>query len=197
MVLSTSADGFTASTPLEALTDDRDALFAIGMNGEPLPMEHGFPVRMVVPGLYGYVSATKWVTQLEVTRFDRETAYWTTRGWSDHGPIKLQSRIDVPRGGGSVEPGEAVIAGMAWQQHVGVDGVEVRIDGGDWQRAELADAISTDTWVQWRLPWTAQSGRHTLECRAIGADGKTQTDQPMAPAPDGAQGWHRVEVSVA
>lgn len=197
MVLSTSADGFTASTPLEALTDDRDALFAIGMNGEPLPMEHGFPVRMVVPGLYGYVSATKWVTQLEVTRFDRATAYWTTRGWSDHGPIKLQSRIDVPRGGGSVEPGETVIAGMAWQQHVGVDGVEVRIDGGDWQRAELADAISTDTWVQWRLPWTAQSGRHTLECRAIGADGKTQTDQPAAPAPDGAQGWHRVEVSVA
>ena len=196
MVLSTSSDGFTASTPLEALTDDRDALFAIGMNGEPLPMEHGFPVRMVVPGLYGYVSATKWVTQLEVTRFDRATAYWTTRGWSERGPIKLQSRIDVPRGG-SVDAGETVIAGMAWQQHVGVEGVEVRIDDGDWQRAELADAISADTWVQWRLPWTAQSGRHTIECRAMSVDGETQTDQPAAPAPDGAQGWHRIEVSVA
>ncbi|WP_341944987.1 molybdopterin-dependent oxidoreductase [Microbacterium sp. LWH11-1.2] len=196
MVLSTSSDGFTASTPLEALTDDRDALLAIGMNGEPLPIEHGFPVRMVVPGLYGYVSATKWVTQLEVTRFDRATAYWTTRGWSERGPIKLQSRIDVPRGG-SVESGETVIAGMAWQQHVGVAGVEVRIDDGEWQRAELAEAISADTWVQWRLPWTAESGRHAIECRAISDDGETQTDQPAAPAPDGAQGWHRVDVTVA
>lgn len=195
MVLSTSSDGFTASTPLEALTDDRDALLAIGMNGEPLPIEHGFPVRMVVPGLYGYVSATKWVTQLEVTRFDRATAYWTTRGWSERGPIKLQSRIDVPRGG-SVESGETVIAGMAWQQHVGVAGVEVRIDDGEWQRAELAEAISADTWVQWRLPWTAESGRHAIECRAISDDGETQTDQPAAPAPDGAQGWHRVDVTV-
>ncbi|WP_223628339.1 molybdopterin-dependent oxidoreductase [Microbacterium sp. EST19A] len=195
MVLSTSSDGFTASTPLEALTDDRDALLAIGMNGEPLPMEHGFPVRMVVPGLYGYVSATKWVTQLEVTRFDKAMGYWTPRGWSDHGPIKLQSRIDVPRGG-SVDAGESVIAGMAWQQHVGVEGVEVRVDDGDWQRAELADAISADTWVQWSLPWTAESGRHTIECRAISVEGETQTDQPAAPAPNGAQGWHRIEVSV-
>lgn len=196
MVLSTSADGFTASTPLEALTDDRDALLAIGMNGEPLPMEHGFPVRMVVPGLFGYVSATKWVTQLEVTRFDKAMGYWTPRGWSERGPIKLQSRIDVPRGG-SVDAGETVIAGMAWQQHVGVEGVEVRIDEGSWQRAELAEAISADTWVQWRLPWTAESGRHTIECRAISAEGETQTDQPAAPAPDGAQGWHRIDVTVS
>lgn len=195
MVLSTSSDGFTASTPLEALTDDRDALLAIGMNGDPLPIEHGFPVRMVVPGLYGYVSATKWVTQLEVTRFDRAQAYWSTRGWSERGPIKLQSRIDVPRGG-SVDAGETVIAGMAWQQHVGIEGVEVRIDDGAWQRAELAAAISDDTWVQWRLPWTAESGSHTIECRAISAEGETQTDQPAAPAPDGAQGWHRIDVSV-
>ncbi|WP_435746244.1 molybdopterin-dependent oxidoreductase [Microbacterium sp. PMB16] len=196
MVLSTSADGFTASTPLEALTDDRDALLAIGMNGEVLPVEHGFPVRMVVPGLYGYVSATKWVTQLEVTRFDKVTAYWTTRGWSDHGPIKLQSRIDVPRGGRTVDPGETMIAGMAWQQHVGIDAVEVRIDGGTWQRADLAETISDDTWVQWSLPWTAESGQHTIECRALSADGETQTADRAAPAPDGAQGWHRVEVSV-
>lgn len=196
MVLSTSADGFTASTPIEALTDDRDALLAIGMNGEPLPIEHGFPVRMVVPGLYGYVSATKWVTQLEVTRFDRATAYWTTRGWSDRGPIKLQSRIDVPRRGQSVPAGAAVIAGMAWQQHVGIAGVEVRIDDGPWRAAELATAISADTWVQWSLDWTAESGAHTIECRALSADGETQTSDPAAPAPDGAQGWHRIDVSV-
>nr|WP_045279689.1 molybdopterin-dependent oxidoreductase [Microbacterium oxydans] len=196
MVLSTSIDGFTASSPLEALTDDRDALLAIGMNGDPLPIEHGFPVRMVVPGLYGYVSATKWVTELEVTRFDEAMGYWTPRGWSDHGPIKLQSRIDVPRGGRVVEAGDAVIAGMAWQQQVGVAGVEVRVDGGSWRAADLATAISTDTWVQWSIPWTAESGSHTIECRAISADGDTQTDQPAAPAPDGAQGWHRVDVTV-
>jgi DMSO/TMAO reductase YedYZ molybdopterin-dependent catalytic subunit len=197
MVLSTSSDGFTASTPLEALTDDRDALLAVGMNGDPLPIEHGFPVRMVVPGLYGYVSATKWVTDLEVTRFDRATAYWTDRGWSERGPIKLQSRIDVPRRGTRIEAGDAVIAGMAWQQHVGVEGVEVRIDDGAWRRAELATAISDDTWVQWRLDWSAESGAHTIECRAISADGETQTSDPADVVPDGAQGWHRIEVSVA
>lgn len=194
MVLSTSIDGFTASTPLEALIDDRDSLLAIGMNGQPLPIEHGFPVRLVVPGLYGYVSATKWVTELEVTRFDRATAYWTTRGWSERGPIKLQSRIDVPRG--SIDAGDTVIAGMAWQQHVGVEGVEVRIDGGRWQRATLATAISDDIWVQWSLPWMAESGSHDIECRAIGADGTAQTDAAAPPAPDGATGWHRVSVTV-
>ena len=197
MVLSTSADGFTASTPLEALTDDRDALLAVGMNGEPLPIEHGFPVRMVVPGLYGYVSATKWVTQLEVTRFDRASAYWTSRGWSERGPIKLQSRIDVPRQGRTIEAGDAVIAGMAWQQHVGIAGVEVRVDDGPWRRAELATAISADTWVQWSVPWVAERGAHAIECRALSTDGETQTSDPAPPAPDGAQGWHRIEVSVS
>lgn len=196
MVLSTSVDGFTASTPLEALTDDRDALLAVGMNGEPLPLAHGFPVRLVVPGLYGYVSATKWVTELEVTRFDRATAYWTTRGWSAHGPIKLQSRIDVPRSGGGIAAGETVIAGMAWQQHVGVRGVEVRVDGGPWRAATLATAISDDTWVQWSIPWDARSGSHEIECRAIGERGDVQTDVPAPPAPDGATGWHRITVSV-
>lgn len=197
MVLSTSIDGFTASTPLEALTDDRDSLLALGMNGEPLPLAHGFPVRLVVPGLYGYVSATKWVTELEVTRFDRASAYWTSRGWSERGPIKLQSRIDVPRDGRDVEAGSSVIAGMAWHQHVGVDGVEVRIDGGAWRRAELASAISDDTWVQWSLPWTAETGTHEIECRALSVDGETQTSTPAPPAPDGAQGWHRINVTVS
>ena len=197
MVLSTSADGFTAGTPLEALTDDRDALLAIGMNGEPLPLAHGFPVRMVVPGLYGYVSATKWVTELEVTRFDRSRAYWTDRGWSAEGPIKLQSRIDVPRGGGGVDAGDAVIAGVAWQPGSGVSGVEVQVDDGPWERAELAPALSDDTWVQWRMPWRAQSGDHRIRCRAIAADGTPQTDAIAPPAPDGATGWHTISVTVA
>ncbi|BDV32050.1 molybdopterin-dependent oxidoreductase [Microbacterium terricola] len=197
MVLSRSIDGFTASTPLEVLTDDRAAILAVGMNGEPLPAEHGFPVRMVVPGLYGYVSATKWVTELEVTRFDATTAYWTTRGWSERGPIKLQSRIDVPRPGAQVAAGDTVIAGVAWQQHVGVAGVEVQIDEGSWQAATLATAISDDTWVQWSLPWTPESGDHTIRCRALSADGTTQTADTAPPAPDGATGHHTIHVTVA
>ena len=197
MVLSASVDGFTAGTPLEVLTDGRAALLAIGMNGEPLPPEHGFPVRMVGPGLYGYVSATKWVTDLEVTRFDRATAYWTARGWSDRGPIKLESRIDVPRQGRAVPAGDAVIAGVAWQPGTGLSGVEVQVDDGDWHGAELATAISDDTWVQWRLPWKAESGSHRIRCRAISRDGTTQTDTVAAPAPDGASGWHTITVQVS
>ncbi len=197
MVLSRSIDGFTASTPLEALTDGRDAILAVGMNREQLPLEHGFPVRMVVPGLYGYVSATKWVTELEVTRFDRARAYWTDRGWSERGPIKLQSRIDVPRSGQGLAAGDTVIAGVAWQQHVGVAGVEVQIDGEPWRPAELATAISDDTWVQWRLPWRATSGQHTLRCRATSNAGDVQTSDPAPPAPDGATGWHEVHVTVS
>lgn len=197
MVLSRSVDGFTASTPLDVLTDERDALLAIGMNGEPLPTAHGFPVRMVVPGLYGYVSATKWVSELEVTRFDRAEGYWTPRGWSERGPVKLQSRIDVPRAGAGLDAGDTVIAGVAWQTHVGVAGVEVQVDDGPWQAATLATAISADTWVQWSLPWNAPSGSHTLRCRAISADGQTQTSDVAAPAPDGATGWDERTVSVA
>ena len=196
MVLSRSIDGFTASSPIEALTDERDAILAVGMNGEPLPTEHGFPVRMVVPGLYGYVSATKWVTELEVTRFDAATSYWTDRGWSERGPIKLESRIDVPRRSASLSAGDTVIAGVAWQQHVGVSGVEVQIDDGEWQQATLASAISDDTWVQWSLPWQAASGTHRLTVRATNSDGETQTPDRADVVPDGATGWHSVEVSV-
>lgn len=196
MVLSRSHDGFTAGTPLEALTDDRDALLAVGMNGEPLPLEHGFPVRMVVPGLYGYVSATKWVVELEVTRFDSARAYWTDRGWSERGPIKLQSRIDVPRQR-DVATGEQAIAGVAWQPHTGVAGVEVQIDDGPWREADLATAISDDTWVQWSLPWTAEPGNHTIRCRATGADGERQTDAQAPPAPNGATGWHSIVVQAS
>ena len=198
MVLSRSQDGFTASTPLEVLTDpERAALLALGMNGEPLPPEHGFPVRMVVPGLYGYVSATKWVTELQVTRFDRATAYWTDRGWSAQGPVKLQSRIDVPRRGQGLSSGDVVIAGVAWQPHVGIARVEVQVDGGTWREATLAPAISDDTWVQWSIPWTAEKGDHAIRCRATNARGETQTDVDAWPAPDGATGWQQLNVTVA
>ncbi len=197
MVLSMSTDGFTAGTPLEALTDDRDAILAVWMNGEPLPAEHGFPVRVVVPGLYGYVSATKWVVDLEVTRFDQAEGYWTPRGWSELGPIKVQSRIDVPRPGDDVPAGESVIAGVAWDQHTGVDMVQVRVDDGDWQEAELSGEVTIDTWRQWRLDWDAPAGQHTIAVRATGRDGETQTEQTAPPAPDGATGWHTIEVNVA
>lgn len=197
MVLSRSVDGFTASTPLEALTDDRHAILAVGMNGEPLPIEHGFPVRMVVPGLYGYVSATKWVTELEVTRYADARAYWTDRGWSERGPIKLSSRIDVPRAGARVAAGDTVIAGVAWQQHVGVSGVEVQVDDGPWMPARLAPAISADTWVQWSMPWTAASGTHRIRCRAISATGESQTGTRTPTVPDGATGWPERTVTVA
>jgi DMSO/TMAO reductase YedYZ molybdopterin-dependent catalytic subunit len=195
MVLSTSEDGFTAGTPLSALTDpDRQALLAIGMNGEPLPLEHGFPVRMVVPGLYGYVSATKWVTRLKVTTFAADQGYWTPLGWSERGPIKLSSRIDVPRR--TVDAGQVVVAGVAWAQHTGVAAVEVQVDGGAWQRAELAEATSDDTWRQWRFPWSATTGRHRVSVRASDADGNLQLAAEAPPAPDGATGYHSVEVTV-
>ncbi|HYI52307.1 MAG TPA: molybdopterin-dependent oxidoreductase [Microbacterium sp.] len=196
MVLSRSIDGFSASSPIEVLTDERNAILAVGMNGEPLPPEHGFPVRMVVPGLYGYVSATKWVTELEVTRFDRATAYWTTRGWSARGPIKLQSRIDVPRREQGLKAGESVIAGVAWQQTVGISGVEVQIDEGGWRPATLATAISDDTWVQWSMPWTATEGDHLIRCRAISTTGEVQTEEVSRTDPDGATGWHERFITV-
>ena len=194
MVLSRSIDGFTASSPIEALTDDRNAILAIGMNDEPLPLEHGFPVRMVVPGLYGYVSATKWVTELEVTRYADAAAYWTVRGWGERGPIKISSRIDVPRG--RVDAGEVVVAGVAWHQHTGIAKVEVSVDGGSWREAELATAIDVDTWVQWRYVWEAAPGGHELRVRATSADGEVQTSARADVVPDGATGLHTVTVDV-
>jgi len=195
MVLSRSDDGFTAGTPLEVLQDpDRDSLLAIGMNGEPLPVDHGFPARLVVPGLYGYVSATKWVTSLEVTTFDADQGYWTPRGWSPLGPVKVQSRIDVPRG--SAAPGAVTVAGVAWAQHTGVGKVEVRADDGDWVTAELAETVGPDTWRQWRASVDLAAGDHTLAVRATDADGLVQTEAEAPPAPNGATGWHTVRVSV-
>lgn len=196
MVLSSGADGFSASTPLSVLLDrDRDSLLAVGMNGDPLPQLHGFPVRMVVPGLYGYVSATKWLTKLEVTRFDRATAYWTTRGYSARGPVKVSSRIDVPNRPSAA--GVVDVAGVAWAQHTGIARVQLQIDDGPWRDCELADAWSADVWRQWRYRWTAPKGEHTLRVRATDAEGLVQTAKLAGEAPNGATGLHTVQVTVS
>ncbi len=196
-VKSTSEDGWTCGTPIAALTDDRNALFAVAMNGEPLTPEHGFPVRMVVPGLYGYVSATKWVVDLELTRFDDFSAFWTERGWSQEGPVKTQSRIDVPRDGASLSSGRVVIAGVAWAQHRGIEKVEVRVGAGDWMTATLGADPSVDTWVQWSVPWNAAAGDHDIAVRATDKTGSTQTDELADVVPDGATGWHTITVEVS
>jgi DMSO/TMAO reductase YedYZ molybdopterin-dependent catalytic subunit len=195
-VRSTSADGWTAGTPLRRLTDpDNGTLLAIGMNGEPLPLEHGFPVRMVTPGLYGYVSATKWLTDLEVTRFADFTAYWTDRGYAAQAPIKTSSRIDVPAPFANLATGRQVVAGVAWSQGRGIARVEVRVDGSAWQDAELAAEDGINTWRQWRWEWDARPGNHRLEVRTTDRDGSTQTAVRTGIAPDGSTGWHSVSVS--
>ncbi|BDZ50282.1 putative oxidoreductase [Frondihabitans sucicola] len=200
MVLSRSIDGFTASTPLSVLQDPgTQALLAIGMNGEPLPIEHGFPVRMVVPGLYGYVSATKWVTSLHVTRFADEKAYWTTRGYTARGPVKLESRIDTPSPGSTVAPGNdgtVPLAGVAWEPHTGIASVHVRIDSGQWREATLANSVSDDTWRQWVYRWPVTSGTHRVQVRATSKDGTTQPAKYVSPAPNGAEGWDEISVTV-
>ncbi|MFG1926696.1 molybdopterin-dependent oxidoreductase [Cryptosporangium sp. NPDC048952] len=193
-----SADGWTCGTPTAACRDGRDALLAVGMNGEPLPIAHGFPVRMVVPGLYGYVSATKWLVDLELSRFSDFDAYWVPRGWSQQAPIKTSSRIDTPRDSAKVD-GTVTVAGVAWAQHRGVTKVEVRVDSGPWQAATLATADSVDTWRQWRWEWdtkTAGEGEHSLEVRATDATGTPQSAAIRPPAPDGSEGYHRISVDV-
>ena len=200
MVLSRSIDGWTAGTPVDALTGEK-AMLAVAMNGEPLPVEHGYPARLVVPGLYGYVSATKWVIDMEVTRFDRAEAYWTRLGWSARGPIKTESRIDVPRSGQDVPAGPVTFGGVAWAQDRGVRAVEVRVDGPDgegrWQQATLGAAYSDETWRLWSLDWEArQPGPHTITVRATDNTGYTQTSERADPVPDGATGWHSVDFAV-
>jgi DMSO/TMAO reductase YedYZ molybdopterin-dependent catalytic subunit len=196
-VLSTAVDGFTIGTPLAALTDGRDAMIAIGMNGEPLPLTHGFPARMVVPGLYGYVSATKWLVDMEITRFEDFTAYWTDRGWDAEAPIKTASRIDVPRGFAQVKAGTVAVAGVAWAQHTGIATVEVRVDDGPWQEARLSDEATIDSWRQWVYEWDAtETGPHKLEVRATDKSGYTQTPERVPPRPNGATGWHNITVTV-
>lgn len=194
-VLSRSTDGWTCGTPTETVLDGRDALLAIAMDGEPLPFEHGFPVRMVVPGLYGYVSATKWVTDIELTRFADRSAYWIDRGWAERAPIKTMSRIDLPARR-TLPPGTHTVAGVAWAQRRGIDAVELQVDDREWQQADLAAVPGIDTWRQWRLDVPLDEGRHTLRVRATDATGYTQTARVAEPVPNGATGWHTVQVTV-
>ncbi|WP_166980424.1 molybdopterin-dependent oxidoreductase [Paramicrobacterium fandaimingii] len=197
MVLSRSVDGYTASTPLSALTDDGlDAILAVAMNGEPLPLEHGFPVRMVVPGLYGYVSATKWLTELTITTFADDEAYWTPRGYSAKAPIKFSSRVDTPKIGEAVSAGRIPIAGVAWAQTVGIERVEVSIDNGEWIPATLSTPINEDTWVQWLMEWDATPGSHYVAVRAVNKNGDLQIEERAPIAPNGSSGWQRSLVRV-
>ena len=189
----TSDDGWTCGTPLSALTDNRNAMLALAMNGEPLPIDHGFPVRTIVPGLYGYVSACKWVVDIEVTQFSRFSAYWTEKGWGERGPVKLSSRIDVPASGGELSAGTARIGGVAWAQHVGIEAVEVALDGGDWQPAEVSHPPTDDTWVQWAASVDVAPGDHVVRVRATDRNGLVQTGVERDVLPDGATGWHTVD----
>jgi DMSO/TMAO reductase YedYZ molybdopterin-dependent catalytic subunit len=187
-LFSTSADGWTCGSPVSAIMDGRDALLAVAMNGEPLPISHGFPVRLVVPGLYGYVSATKWVVDLELTTFD-DVAYWVPRGWAQQAPVKTMSRIDAPRTE-QVSAGTVAVAGVAWAVHRGIGKVEIQVDDGPWQPARLGTVPSDDTWVQWVFEWDARPGDHVITVRATDGAGQLQPEEPADPAPDGAQGWH-------
>jgi DMSO/TMAO reductase YedYZ molybdopterin-dependent catalytic subunit/uncharacterized membrane protein YeaQ/YmgE (transglycosylase-associated protein family) len=196
MLLSRSSDGFTIGTPTSVVMDGRDAMLAVGMNGEPLPARHGFPVRMVVPGLYGYVSATKWLVDLELTRFDQETPYWVERGWVPKAPVLTMSRIDVPKPYATVRAGRVAVAGVAWAQHRGIDRVEIRVDRGRWSTARLADVPSADTWRQWLWEWPATPGDHLLEVRATDSTGAVQPARRTDPFPRGATGWSATQVTV-
>jgi DMSO/TMAO reductase YedYZ molybdopterin-dependent catalytic subunit len=195
-VYSTSLDGWTCGFPVSVANDGRDAMIAVGMNGDALPLEHGFPARLVVPGLYGYVSATKWLRSIELTSWD-EQGYWVPRGWGRLGPVKTQSRIDVPRNGTKVSAGPQKIAGVAWAQHTGVAKVEVRVDKGEWQQARVGANVSDDAWRQWVLDWDAPAGDHTIEVRATDKSGYVQTADLADVAPDGATGHHTIGVRVA
>ncbi|MEX1176850.1 MAG: molybdopterin-dependent oxidoreductase [Nitriliruptor sp.] len=194
-IVGRSVDGYTCGFPVDAAYD-RDALVVVGMNGEPLPLEHGFPLRLITPGIYGYVGATKWLGEIELTRFDAFDQYWEPRGYDAQAPIKTQTRIDTPRGLATVDPGTVPIAGVAWAQTRGIERVEVRIDDGDWQDAELAPAVSDATWVPWRLAYDTTPGRHTVTVRATDGDGEVQPEERTGVAPNGASGWHTTVFTV-
>ena len=196
-LLCTSVDGFTSGTPVQTVMDGRDALLAVAMNGQPLPIAHGFPARMVVPGLYGYVSATKWVTDINVTTFAGNYAYWAQRGWSQQAPIKTECRIDVPNGLNNLGGGTAAVAGVAWAQHKGIEAVQVRVDQGPWNEARLAAVPGIDCWRQWVWEWDATPGQHVLEARATDKTGYTQTGFQAQPEPNGASGYPSVQVTVS
>jgi DMSO/TMAO reductase YedYZ molybdopterin-dependent catalytic subunit len=196
-ILSTAVDGFTISTPLDVALDGRNALVAFGMNGEPLPREHGFPVRLVTPGLYGFVGSTKWLERLTLTTYDEREAYWTKRKWATAAPVKLSSRVDTPRPLSTVDAGQQVIGGVAWAQPDGVARVEVRLDGGEWQEARLGPSAGVEYWRQWYLPWEAVPGSHQIAVRATNRRGRTQTAERATPFPDGSSGIQQVVVNVS
>jgi DMSO/TMAO reductase YedYZ molybdopterin-dependent catalytic subunit len=195
-IVGRAVDGWTAGFPREVVTDGRPCMVAVTMNGEPLPVKHGFPARLVVPGLYGYVSATKWLTDIELTTWDGFDGYWIPRGWSKDGPIKTQSRIDVPRSGATLAAGRTPVAGVAWAPTRSIRKVEVRVDDGPWRPARLSSALSENTWVQWLYTWDATPGTHRLAVRATDGDGATQTAAVAPPAPSGATGHHTISVEV-
>jgi DMSO/TMAO reductase YedYZ molybdopterin-dependent catalytic subunit len=195
-ILSTSNDGWTAGTPTAVVMGDPDALLAVGMNGQPLPVAHGFPARMIVPGLFGYASATKWVTDIELTTFAAQRSYWVQRGYSVQGPIKTMSRIDVPRPFQQVHAGRTPVAGVAWAPHRGIERVQVSADGGPWYDARLAAADGIDTWRQWVWYWDATPGLHQLQVRATDGTGATQPARRTGVFPSGATGWDSAAVTV-
>jgi DMSO/TMAO reductase YedYZ molybdopterin-dependent catalytic subunit len=195
-VVARSVEGMTIGTPVETVLDGRDTMLCVAMNGEPLPLEHGFPVRMLTPGLYGYAGACKWLTEIELTTFADFDAYWVRRKWGARGPVKTASRIDKPAPFAELAAGKLTVAGVAWAQGRGIKSVEVRVDDRPWAKAELLPVASTDTWVQWRYDWPATAGLHTLSVRAIDGTGAVQTEQRATPFPDGATGWHTVTATV-
>ncbi|CCH75873.1 putative membrane-bound oxidoreductase [Nostocoides japonicum T1-X7] len=194
-ILSTSTSGMTISTPLAALLDGRDALVAVAMNGARLPDAHGFPARLVTPGLYGFTGATKWVSRMTATTYAAQSAYWTEQGWVTDAPVKTEARIDTPTG--RVSAGRTAIAGVAWAMHRGIRSVEVRVDDGDWQAATMGPDAGIDYWRQWYLPWEATPGRHTLVARATDDTGAVQTAAHADPYPAGASGYPSVTVTVS
>ena len=193
-VMGVSVDGFTAGFPVETL-DGRDALIAVGMNGDTLPVKNGFPARIIVPGIYGYVSAVKWLAEIRLTRFADEVGYWIPRGWSALAPVKTESRIDRP--GGRIAAGPAPIAGVAWAPTRGISLVEVQVDDGPWLQTTLGPSLGVNCWRQWWVPWDASPGKHQIRVRATDGTGQTQPEQRRDVAPDGATGWHTIRVSVS
>ncbi len=195
-VMGHSIDGFTAGFPV-AVLDGRDAMIAIGMNGEPLPVDHGFPARVIVPGIYGYVSATKWLTRIELTRFDQAQGYWIPRGWSAQAPIKTAARIDTPTIGSTVSAGQRIIAGVAWAPIRGISKVEVRVNNGVWRPATLGPALAKTSWRQWWIDWEAEPGDVLLAVRATDGSGALQSSKSVPIEPNGAEGWHTINVTVS
>jgi DMSO/TMAO reductase YedYZ molybdopterin-dependent catalytic subunit len=196
-IVGRSLDGWTSGFPTEVAFDGRDAMIAVGMNGEPLPISHGFPARLVVPGLYGYVSATKWLSEIELTTWEAFDSYWVPRGWAKKGPMKIQSRIDTPRRSANVDAGQTVVGGVAWAPVRGISRVEMRVDEGAWIEAELSDPYSDDAWRQWSAVVDLASGNHSLQVRAYDNAGVVQPEGPKDPRPDGSEGWHRTTVTAA